>query len=161
MEQFISWNYKIIKGRELKKLGLYFVKITPKNMWQYNLFLKVGENISKCKLSKIPGGLGLINFYPINTFVNFFKYGGDGYHEVTFADDEEIFIDDNQCKARKVILSEKIKFHDMDYNLCKFVVSQDGSCLFYLNNNMKNDPEICKIAITNTTDAYKYIKIDV
>jgi hypothetical protein len=71
---------------------------------------------------------------------------GNGYHEVSFDDNEDIWIEENKCKAKKIVLSEKIYFYDISIELCKIAAAQNGFSIQFMSEESRNDPEICKIA---------------
>jgi hypothetical protein len=160
METFNSWKGRLVKGRDLKSLGLTWVKVTNEKMKHYDVQYKIGENEDIHELTTNNCSRGGLYFCPLNVFGKWIQLG-NGYHEVSFTDDEDIWIEEYKCKAKRIILDEKVLFVDMFVNMdienCKIVTSQNVCSIQYMSEERKNDPEICKIAVAKDGRSIKYM----
>jgi hypothetical protein len=156
METFNSWTNTLVKGRDLNSLGLIWVKVTNENMLHHDFQLKLGENIDNHELTQHNCSQGGIYFCPFDLFGMYCEYG-NGYHEVSFTDDEDVWIEENKCKARRIVLGEKKLFINMSIDECKIAVAQDWYSIRYMSNESRNDHEICKIAAAQDGYSIEYM----
>jgi hypothetical protein len=156
MDIFKSWRNKIVKGSRLKSLGLRFVKITNAMMFHNGFALKIGKNTDTHPLSTTFCSPGGIYFCPIDVFGLYFEFG-DGFHYVDFADDEDIFIEDNKCKARTIILSEKINYNFITNELFKIAIKSNKFAIKYIDPNIKDYYEFCKISVAHAGISIQYM----
>jgi hypothetical protein len=145
MEEFNYWKGKIVKCRDLKSLGLTWVKVTNEKMMHHDYQYKIGENEDVRDLTMNNCSRGGLYFCPLDKIINWVNFG-NGYHEVTFADDERVWVEENKCKAKRIVLGEKVLFIDMPIEICKLAAAQNGCSIRFMSEERKNDPEICKIA---------------
>jgi hypothetical protein len=156
METFNSWKGTLVKGRDLKSLGLTWVKVTNKEMKHHSYQYIIGKNEDNHKLTRNDCSQGGLYFCPLDLIGKWMSYG-DGYHEVSFADNEDVWIEENKCKAKRIVLGEKILFIDMSFEICKIAAAQDGESIQYMSEERKNDLEICKIAAAQDWYSIRYM----
>jgi hypothetical protein len=150
METFNSWNGQVVKGRDLKALNLKMIKITR----EYEREYKVGKNTDKYKLKYTRCSKGGIYFCPYDLLYKKTRCG-NGFYYVDVDDDEEIFIETGQCKARTIILSEKILFKELDIDTCKKIIMNNEIVeMKNLNPVCANDVELCKYLINKNVKNY-------
>jgi hypothetical protein len=130
MEKF---DYRVKLGHELKTLGLQWVKVTNKNMYHNKIQYKIGDNIVINKLDSYAGHI----FYPANN-IHKYKKIGNGFHFVDFADNEEIFVTKNKCKAKKITIGEKILFNDIHPYVWTTLVSNNSKEYIINNRSLKS-----------------------
>jgi hypothetical protein len=143
MECFIG---KIIKGRVLKQFlrGATFVKITNGSMKHHGLQLQTGLNIDKWNLSTEECSKGGLYF---TTLENMFYYAdyGNGYHEVSFDDNENIFIERDKFKARRITLGIKKKLYDIPEKYLDSIIAiiaKDPFRLNYFPESIRHNKQI-------------------
>jgi catechol-2,3-dioxygenase len=66
METFNSWNGRLVKGRDLKSLGLTWVKVTNEKMNHYDYQYRIGENEDMYELTINDCSRGGLYFCPFN-----------------------------------------------------------------------------------------------
>jgi hypothetical protein len=130
MEKFYALTNKFVKGRELKALGLKFVKATNSSLFYNGFQYKIGENKKKTHSDRKLSGF---TFYPLQLLGEFFVYNSC-YHEVTFEDDEIIFINDNGiCRAHKIVLYNTVHFSSMPNDVRQMVLKEYPYAIQFMN----------------------------
>jgi hypothetical protein len=116
-----SWQNRSVKGCGLNIFGLQWVVVTDENMMHNNCQYVIGKNEDlreECRViigenNKLHGAssesflIGGYYFYPLDIIGLYMEFG-NGYHYVSFADDEDVWLEYNKCKAKKIMLSVKI-----------------------------------------------------
>jgi hypothetical protein len=141
MDIYYSWENQIKTGRELKTLGLTFIKIVvPEN----KMVFKYAQNDND-----------MFYFFPIDILPKIIECDYEYYHEVSFSDDEEIIVNKkyNYSFAKNIIRSEKLKIVDLPREICIKLVLIDGCMIHYFRDEIKFDMEICKIAASRHAEA--------
>jgi hypothetical protein len=157
MEKFHLLDDKCnIKGRDLKSLGLQWVAVTNEKMMHNGEQYKIGKNKAANGFTYDGHKHTGFYFWPLNKMGDS-TCNGDGYHEVSFDDDENIYIRFDKCKAGKIVLGEKILFNDLSDEICKNIISYDGRSIKHMSDKRKNDPEICKIAAVQNGLSIEYM----
>lgn len=106
MNVYIPFKNKIITGKELKATGLTFIKFTNDMMKHNGFKYKIGKNTDIYPLTYDKWDKGGLYFCSIKKFYYYLDFG-NGFHIVTFDDDEEIFVEENAYKARTITLGKK------------------------------------------------------
>jgi hypothetical protein len=157
MDTFVG---KTITGRVLKQLVPekcpfpQFIKITNTKMKHRDFQYFVGENENFDELCEYDPQIGL-SFIP-GTSIADKLMSGDGYHEVTIADDEKVFIvSEYKFNARTITLGQKNKFVCLTDNQCIALV-KNGVTISQLHN-MIND---VRRFYDNEEFAFAYLSIN-
>jgi hypothetical protein len=156
METFNSWKGTLVKGRDLKSLGLTWVKVTNKEMKHHGYQYSIGENEDIHELKMNNCSQGGLYFCPLDVITKWMNLG-NGYHEISFADDEDVWIEERKCKAKRIVLGEKVLFIDMSFEICKIAAAYDGNSIRFMNEERTNDQRICKIAATQNGWSIKFM----
>jgi hypothetical protein len=144
MKQFNDLKGKLVKGRDLPKT--IFVKVTNSEMDHHDFPLVVGENVDKHELMQKDCSEGGIYFCPFEELHRFTMYG-DGFHIVQINPNEDVWVEEEKCKARTIVLSEKVLFAEMDLAMCMLLAAQNGHFINHMSAAMKNNPVVCEIAV--------------
>jgi hypothetical protein len=156
MEKFNSWKGHLVKGRVLKSLGLTWVKVTNEKMMHNEYQYKIGENEDVHDLLMNDCSRGGLYFCPLDVIGKWMSLG-NGYHEVTFSDVERVWVEENKCKAKRIVLGEKVLFINMPIEICKIAAAENGCYIEYMSDERRNDPEICKIAAQSNGNSIQYM----
>jgi hypothetical protein len=178
---------KIVKGAVIKEIaeknGLYFIICTFNNLKDNDKFQYIiGENSDSRELVTNSWNSGGLRFTTIER-IHDSRDVSNGFHVVTFSDDEDIFVDDYIFKAKTITISVKYyvnalpidKFCDiLNCNIpigrykCENYVWEDYKSLFidrikkkkstylYLTKQMVSDPDIKNAYFDNITNKEKF-----
>ena len=151
MEMFSHLHGTKVKGSVIKdiaeKNNLFFVIITNKELMTYDFKLTIGKNTSSKEI-----------IFTTNDEIETFYNHGDGYHRLSFDDDEETFVLINTFTAKNITISEKVLF-----NKKTEIISTIPSMYFTLADNEIYDPDIIGAYFCSNTNKdrwylYKHCK---
>lgn len=166
MSTFNELKDTTVSGRVLKEIlkknpGDIFVKVTNKEKNHLGFPYSIGKNTDKFPLNSkrlTKGGLHFTTFSDIANHI----YYGDGYHEVTFDDDEDVFVEGyefkegNNFKARNITLGPKILFSELPTSKWIEILSTHGAAIRFCSKEIKSNEEIALAAVTNDWRALDY-----